>query len=105
LEIIFKLRPARSISAGLVRIFVHGPDEELHQAGKAYAWAYARNPEGKIAEAWLQTEGAYHFTALSAVRCVEKTLELHPVGAVTPVQAFGVDFVLEIPGTVRKSNL
>ncbi len=101
---IFKNRLVRSLVAGIVKESIHGPGERVRLSAKSYAWARVRNPEGKSAQAWLQTAEGYQFTALASVRCVEKVLELCPSGALTPAQAFGADFVLEIPGTIRKAD-
>lgn len=43
--------------------------------------------------------------ALASVRAVERVPGERPVGALTPSQAFGADFVLEIEGTVRRDTL
>jgi short subunit dehydrogenase-like uncharacterized protein len=43
--------------------------------------------------------------ALAGVRAVETVLEQRPVGALTPAQVFGADWVLEIEGTRRFDQL
>lgn len=43
----------------------------------------------------------YQFTAVSSVLAVERILATQLAGALTPAQAFGADFLLEIPGTRR----
>ncbi|MFN8371854.1 MAG: saccharopine dehydrogenase NADP-binding domain-containing protein [Anaerolineae bacterium] len=75
------------------------------ERGRCYLYARAADASGSYAEAWLETCEAYKFTALSAIRAVEKTLELKPVGALTPALAFGADFVLDIAGTQRRDSL
>ncbi len=75
------------------------PDAQEHE--RAYVYARASDGKGKAAEAWLETPEAYKFTALSAIRAVEKTLAQQPIGALTPALAFGADFVCEIEGTRR----
>ncbi len=102
---LLKVKPIRDLLKNYVSKTLRGPNEQKRMADKAHAWACASNREGKSVEAWLQTAEGYTFTALSAVRCVEKTLELHTPGALTPSVAFGADFVLEIPGTVRTTDL
>lgn len=84
---------------------VTGPDEQMRQTGRAEIWARAANKHGDAAEAWLQTGEAYHFTALSSLRCVERVLAEQPRGALTPAQAFGPDVVLEIAGVRRLDRL
>jgi hypothetical protein len=39
------------------------------------------------------------------VLALEKIAERRPVGALTPAQAFGPDFVLEVGGSVRRERL
>lgn len=78
-----------------------GPDEQLRQKGKSYIWARASDGKGNEAQAWLETMEAYQLTAVGGVRSVEKIFEQSPVGALTPSQAFGADFVLEFEGTKR----
>lgn len=80
-----------------------GPNAATREFGKSYLWAQASNNVGQSAEAWLETADGYQFTALAAIPVIEKVLELRPSGALTPAQAFGADFVLEIPGTFRSS--
>jgi short subunit dehydrogenase-like uncharacterized protein len=104
LEKLFKFGLVRSLASGILKKTAHGPGERVRLSAKSYAWAHARNPEGRAAQARLQTAEGYQFTAMASVRCVEKVLELCPSGALTPAQAFGADFVLEIPGTIRKTE-
>lgn len=80
---------------------VDGPDEHTRRTGRAQVWASVQNAAGARREAWLETIEAYAFTAAACVRIVEKTLAQRPVGALTPAQAFGQDFVLAIEGTRR----
>jgi short subunit dehydrogenase-like uncharacterized protein len=90
------------LAARLAEQRLPGPGAALRETGRSYVRARALNREGTIsAEAWLETVEPYRFTAEAGVRAVEQTLDYHPVGALTPAQAFGVDFVLDIPGTVR----
>ena len=50
-------------------------------------------------QAWLETLEAYQFTTVAEARCVERVFAERPQGALAPSLAFGVDFVLEIPGS------
>jgi short subunit dehydrogenase-like uncharacterized protein len=76
---------------------------ESHAGGQrtSYAWARARNQNGQQVEAWLELGEGYHFTAASSVQSIEHVLRDHPSGALTPAQAFGADFVLNIEGVRR----
>jgi hypothetical protein len=64
-------------------------------------WARARNRRGQIVEAWQEFGEGYAFTAAVAVRAVEQVFERRPIGALTPAQAFGADFALNIDGVKR----
>ena len=80
--------------------------EEKHtESGKSYIWAHAVDEAGKDAQAWLEMGEGYLFSAAASVRAVERVLALQPVGAITPAQSFGADFVLDIPGTKRYTVL
>jgi short subunit dehydrogenase-like uncharacterized protein len=68
-------------------------------------WVAARGPGGVSAEAWLTTLDGYTFTVESSLLAVERVLAQRPVGALTPAQAFGADFVLEVPETRRFDQL
>ncbi|MCY1073063.1 saccharopine dehydrogenase family protein [Archangium lansingense] len=85
----------------LVEARVRGPDEALRQRGRSQVWAQARAPDGRRAEAVLETPEAYAFTAVATVRAVEEVLAGERRGALTPAQAFGADFVLSIEGARR----
>ncbi|MHB8420218.1 MAG: saccharopine dehydrogenase family protein [Myxococcales bacterium] len=82
-----------------------GPDEAERSSGRSHVWVRAVDRESNQAEGWLELGDGYAFTAASAVRAVERTLEQKPVGALTPAQAFGPDFVLEIEGVRRLDRL
>ena len=96
------LRPrgVQALVSKAVDLFVRGPDEEARRTNRSYIWAWARNELGESREAWLETIEPYQFTAVTGVRCVEKVLagEVQP-GAFTPAQAYGSDFILEMPET------
>ncbi len=92
----------RSAAGWLVDRTMHGPDEKMRKSERAYLWARARHPEGAMAEGWLITPEPYEMTALLAPLCVERVLKDRPSGALSPAQAFGADFVLAVPGVVRR---
>jgi len=69
------------------------PGEEAQAAHRSYAWGRVTGADGTTLEATLEMPEAYRFTALAAVRAVEHVLEHQPVGALTPAQALGADFV------------
>ncbi len=83
-----------------------GPDEQLREKGNGFAWARASDDGGRSVEAWIQTPEPYLFTAKVGVRVVEALLGARREGgALTPSQALGVDFPLQIPGTRRLDAL
>jgi saccharopine dehydrogenase (NAD+, L-lysine-forming) len=68
-------------------------------AMRSRVWAEAGNAGGASAAAMLETGEGYRAAAAAAVRAVELQLHEPRVGALTPVQAFGADFALRVPGT------
>lgn len=81
------------------------PDAAARERGRAQFWARAEAPDGRAREAWLETCDGYAFTAHSAVLALERLAERRLTGALTPALAFGTDFVLEVPGSVRHEQL
>jgi short subunit dehydrogenase-like uncharacterized protein len=57
--------------------------------------------EGNANQAWLETLESYQLTAIASVRTIERVLSGGLTGALTPFQAFGPDFVLELGDTTR----
>jgi short subunit dehydrogenase-like uncharacterized protein len=100
-----RIKIVRRAAQALTGMIFTGPDEVMRRNGRSYVWACARDGDGQQVEAWLETSEAYQFTAVAGVRCVERLLEERPVGALTPAQAFGADFVLGIEGTRRFDTL
>jgi short subunit dehydrogenase-like uncharacterized protein len=95
----------RDVVLGAIDRYVQNPDAVARSAGRAYLWARASAGNGQAREAWLDTVDGYALTAESSVLALEKIAEQRPVGALTPAQAFGADFVLEIGGSVRRERL
>lgn len=86
----------------LVDRFVAGPDADHRRTARSYTWVRAVDETGTEAEVWLETAESYQFTAHAVVRAAERILTDHPKGLLTSAQAFGSDFVMDIPGTVRR---
>jgi short subunit dehydrogenase-like uncharacterized protein len=105
LRTVLKLSPARRLAEMLAERFVHGPDEQLRQTGRSQFYGCVRDRQGNQAEAWLETGEAYSLTAQTAVRAVERLLEDPQAGALSPAQAFGADFILEVEKTRRMTRL
>jgi short subunit dehydrogenase-like uncharacterized protein len=99
-------KPAlKAAISSIVEANLKGPGDRERESGSTQLWARAADNDGNDAEAWLETGDAYAFTAESVVRGVERLLQRPLAGTLTPSQAFGVDFVLEIPGTKRHTRL
>lgn len=98
---IFALQPLRRAAVRFVGDHLSGPDGNVRLRTKAYVWARARNRRDQTAEAWLEIPESYRFTAIAGVECMRRLLAGHYEGALTPSQAFGKDFVLELPETKR----
>jgi hypothetical protein len=65
-------------------------------------WAEATDHSGRCSRAILSTPDPYDFTANSALEISSTINSLSaPLGLVTPVQAFGADFILTLPGCSR----
>jgi short subunit dehydrogenase-like uncharacterized protein len=78
-----------------------GPDEDQRREGRTHFWACASAPDGRRFEAGLESLEAYRLTAEAGVLAVEKLLENPKSGALSPAQALGMDFILEIENTHR----
>jgi short subunit dehydrogenase-like uncharacterized protein len=66
---------------------------------RSRVWAEAGNANGERAAGMLETGEGYRAAAVAAVRALELQLEAPRVGALTPVQAFGANLALLVPGT------
>jgi short subunit dehydrogenase-like uncharacterized protein len=75
------------------------PSPTTLAAMRSRIWAEVRNDDGQIAAAMLETGEGYRAAAAATVRAVESLLQTPRIGALTPVQAFGADFALGVPGT------
>ncbi len=104
-EKLLSLPVVQSFLSSLAGRFVRGPNAEDRRAGRSYIWVRATDESGTNAEVWLQTSGSYSFTSHAVVRAAERMLTDHPTGLLTPAQAFGSDFVLDIPETVRRERI
>jgi short subunit dehydrogenase-like uncharacterized protein len=83
----------------------HPSDEKDRATGKAFVWAQAIGKAGDTAEAWLELPNAYAYTANIAIRAMERTLDSGLSGALSPAQAYGVDFALEAEGSRRLDTI
>lgn len=95
----------RQLTEQVIDRTMSGPATNARDASRTHLWAQVTNEMGHTAQAWLETSEPYTFTAQVAPLVVERTLELQPLGALTPAQAFGADFVLEVADTHRYDTL
>jgi len=102
---LFANKAIRQLAQKVVEKTVKGPGEHTRHTARCQVWAWATNEAGQEFQAWLATAEAYHYTALAGVRCVEKALEYQPQGVLAPAQAFGTEFIFDIPGTQRTHQL
>ena len=85
----------RSIQATRAEFAPHGV--------RSRVFAEAGNDKGVQVASVLETGEGYHVAAVTAVHAVEQLMALRPIGALTPVQAFGVDLALSVPGTAIRA--
>ncbi len=77
---------------------VAGPTEQQRQSGWASFWGRASDDQGGAVEATLETPEGYHLTVATALAAMDRVLgRATPAGFSTPAQAFGHDFILDIP--------
>lgn len=76
-----------------------GLSAEASAALRSRVWAEAGNATGQRVAALLETGEGYGAAAVAAVRALELQLQEPRVGALTPVQAFGANLALLVPGT------
>lgn len=80
-----------------------GPGPEALERTQSQVWGEAKDANGQVVQARLTAPNGYKLTAVAAVRAAERLLAGGvPAGFNTPSKAFGADFVLEIPGTMRE---
>jgi short subunit dehydrogenase-like uncharacterized protein len=66
---------------------------------RSRVWAEAGNTAGRRVAAVLETGEGYRAASAAAVRALELQQREPRIGALTPVQAFGPEFALLVPGT------
>jgi short subunit dehydrogenase-like uncharacterized protein len=95
-------RTGQKALAAIVRGFPEGPGQPERIRHQSMIWAEATDHSGRCSRAILSTPDPYDFTANSALEISSTINSLSaPLGLVTPVQAFGADFILTLPGCSR----
>jgi len=80
-----------------------GPGAEALAQAKSQVWGEARDENGGVVRSRLTAATGYALTALTSVRAAERALAGDtPPGFLTPSKAFGADFILGFPGSVRE---
>jgi short subunit dehydrogenase-like uncharacterized protein len=82
-----------------------GPTEAERQANRCQIWGAVGDPTGRTAVARLETPDGYDLTVEATLAAVSRVLAgAVPPGYHTPANAFGPDFVLELPGVIRSDD-
>ncbi|MBD3195634.1 MAG: NAD(P)H-binding protein [Candidatus Lokiarchaeota archaeon] len=102
---IFELDAVQNITQSWISNNIKGPNKKVRQKSSSYLWAKVQNDNGESYQAWLKTIEAYRLTAVSAVKCVKKVSRNNLKGVLTPSNAFGEDFILDFPDTMRLDSL
>lgn len=102
-EPLLRARAVKRFLLGRLKQRPAGPGPETLARTRSQVWGEARDAAGGLVRARLTAPNGYALTALAAVRAAERVLAggVAP-GFQTPSRAFGADFILEIPGTVRE---
>ena len=100
-----KIKAVRDFASRQIERRLPGPNETMRQQDRSAVYVSVRNGKGETCEAWIETLEGYQFTMIAGVRVVERVLDGNFKGALTPSQAFGADFPLEIEGTTRYDQL
>ena len=80
-------------------------EKEKKSSGSVSIWGRVTDAGGRSRECWMNVQEPYRYTAAAVVNAVERFVDHPPSGILTPTEAFGVDFALEVPGTVREERL
>lgn len=79
---------------------VQGPDSELRANSPAYIWGEARNQQGIVKVARIQTANVYDLTVYGSLEVVRRLLKLEVEGGYyTPAGLFGSSLVESLPGS------
>ena len=88
--------------ATIIRSFPEGPGQAERRGHRGTIWAETIDSSGSSSRASLATPDPYDFAANSALEIASRINSLPAaLGLVTPSQAFGADFVLDLPGCSR----
>ncbi len=97
---VLRFPPLRRLLERRIESRIAGPTAEDRHRERSQLWGRVEAPDGRAVEGRMETLEGYAFTAESTVACARRILagELVP-GVWTPSQAFGPNFVAQIPDT------
>lgn len=96
---ILSSRPVVAFMQWLAGYFVKGPGESMRKSRRIIVWGQVSQRSGKMAEMRMEVPDGYAFTAELAVRSVQEVLrKKNLLGALTPSQAFGADYIRQFDG-------
>jgi short subunit dehydrogenase-like uncharacterized protein len=99
---LLRSRVGQSGLAAIVGSLPEGPSQAARTGHRGTIWAEAIDDSGRSSKASLSTPDSYDFAANSALEISSRISSLPlPLGLATPSQAFGADFVLNLPGCSR----
>lgn len=97
------LPPVKALGRLGIRRREPGPSDAARASGSTVVVGEVRDAEGRIARAMCRGPEGYTFTMHSALAAVSRVMaDPPPPGFQTPARAFGPDFALAVPGTVRE---
>lgn len=100
---VLRMQAVKGFLLGRVKAQPAGPSADALERSRSQVWGEARDASGASVRARLTALTGYKLTALTAVRSAERLLAGGvAVGFLTPSKAFGADFILEFPATVRE---
>jgi short subunit dehydrogenase-like uncharacterized protein len=93
-----KAGPIAALAKRVAPRLAPGPSAEKRERGRTWLWGEAKNAAGKAVTLRMSTPEGYRFTVLSSLAAVDRLISAPPpAGALTPVLAFGPDFIRSIP--------
>ena len=103
LEPVLRTRALKDFLLGRLKSRPAGPSTAALERTRSQVYGEARDAAGTVVRSRLTAATGYALTAMAGVRAAERVLAGGmPTGFLTPSKAFGADFVLEIPGSVRE---
>jgi short subunit dehydrogenase-like uncharacterized protein len=100
---VLRSRAVKRFLLGRLKARPAGPSAASLERARSQVWGEATDAAGASVRARLTAATGYTLTAIASVRAAERVLAGGiATGFLTPSKAFGADFILEIPGSVRE---